>query len=135
MTQVAMPIVHIAEACYVTVMWLWTHVSVVSLTMTEDTTVPLGAFFVYVISTIFLALAAIMEPLLTLAMSMLHCILIVVLLCYLANGGIIDEGGTDSMMITPCHSSSVAIVGTVVVMSLVTSPYGVINMATIVCGG
>jgi hypothetical protein len=96
--------------------------------------VPLGAFFVDVISAIFFTLATIVEPMLTLAMSMLHCILVVPLLCYLANGGIVDEGGTDSTTITPCHSSSVAIVDTVVVKSLIMSLYGMINMATIVCG-
>jgi hypothetical protein len=97
--------------------------------------VPLGAFFVYVIGAIFLTLAAIMEPMLTLTLSTLHCVLVAPLLCHLPNGGVIDEGGTDSMTITPCHSLGVAIAGMVVVTSLITSPYGMINMVTIVCGG
>jgi hypothetical protein len=87
-----------------------------------------------VISTILLALATI-ELLLSLTMPTLHHILVVSLLGYMADGGVVDEGGTNSMTITPCHSSSVAVTGMVVVTSLVTSLYGMINMATIVCSG
>jgi hypothetical protein len=86
------------------------------------------------VSTIFLTLAAVKPPL-TLPLSVIECILVSLLLGYASDGGVIDESGTDSMTITPCRSSNVAVVGTVVVTSLVTSPYGVINMATIVCGG
>jgi hypothetical protein len=104
------------------------------LALTEDTVVPLGALVIHMVGTIFLTLAAV-EPPLPLPSSVLECILVMPLLGYASDGGIVDEGGTDSMMITPCHSSNVAVAGTVVVTSLVTSPYGVINMATIVCGG
>jgi hypothetical protein len=96
--------------------------------------VPLEAFFIHIVSTIFLTLAAV-EPPLSLPSSAIECILIAPLLGHASDGGIVDEGGTDSTTITPCRSSNVAVVGTVVVMSLVTSPNGVINMATIVCGG
>jgi hypothetical protein len=87
-----------------------------------------------VIGPILLALATVMEPPLTLTMSSLHCMLVASFLCHSPNGGVVDEGGTDSTTITPCCSLSVAVVGMVVVMSLVMSPYGVVNMATIVCG-
>jgi hypothetical protein len=86
------------------------------------------------VSPIFLTLAAV-EPPLSLSSSAIECVLVASLLGYMSDGGVIDEGGTDSTTITPCHSSNVAIAGTVVVTSLITSPYGVINMATIVCGG
>jgi hypothetical protein len=95
--------------------------------------VPLGALFVRVVSTIFLTFTAVKPPL-SLPVPAIECILIASLLGYASDGGVVDEGGTDSMTITPCRSSNVAVAGTVVVMSLVTSPYGVINMATIVCG-
>jgi hypothetical protein len=85
------------------------------------------------VSTIFLTLAAIKPPL-TLPLSAVECILVAPLLGYASDGGVVDEGGTDSTTITPCRSSNVAVVGTVVVISLVMSPYGMINMATIVCG-
>jgi hypothetical protein len=87
-----------------------------------------------VVSAIFLTFAAVESPL-SLSVSAIKGILVVSLFGYAPDGGIVDEGGTDSTTITPCHSSNVAIAGTVVVTSLVTSPYGVINMATIVCGG
>jgi hypothetical protein len=95
--------------------------------------VPLGAFFIHMVSTIFLTLATV-EPPLSLPSPAIECILIASLLGHASDGGVVDEGGTDSMTITPCCSSNVAVAGTVVVTSLVTSPYGVINMATIVCG-
>jgi hypothetical protein len=87
------------------------------------------------IGAILFTLAIVMETMLALPLSTLQCVLVAPLLHYSSNGGIVDEGGTDSTMITPCHSSSVAIMGTVVVTSLVMSLYGMINMATIVCGG
>jgi hypothetical protein len=83
------------------------------------------------VSTIFLTLAAV-EPPLSLPSSAIECIPIAPLLGHTSDGGVVDEGGTDSTTITPCHSSNVAVVGMVVVTSLVTSLYGVINMATIV---
>jgi hypothetical protein len=86
------------------------------------------------VSTIFLTLAAV-EPLLTLPPSVIECILIAPLLGHVSDGGVVNEGGTDSTTITPCRSSNIAVAGTVVVTSLITSPNGVINMATIVCGG
>jgi hypothetical protein len=129
-----MPVIHIAEACHVAIVWSQAHVGVVPLTMTQDAAVPLGALLVDVISAVLLALTTI-EPLLTLSPpSVLH-MFIALLLCYTSGGGIVDEGGTNSTTITPCRSSSVAVMGTVVVTSLIMSPYGVINMATIVCGG
>jgi hypothetical protein len=86
------------------------------------------------VSAIFLTLAAV-EPPLSLPLSAVECILVTPLLGHASNGGVVDEGGTDSMTITPCRSSNVAVTGMVVVTSLVMSPYSVINMATIVCGG
>jgi hypothetical protein len=86
------------------------------------------------VSTVLLTFTAVESPL-SLPSSAVKCILIASLLGHTSDGGVVDEGGTDSTTITPCRSSNVAIVGTVVVTSLVTSPYGVINMATIVCGG
>jgi hypothetical protein len=132
--EIAMPIVHVVEACHAAIMWLGTHVGVVPLAVAQDTVAPLGAFVVDVISTIFLALTTIKPPL-ALALPTVECMLVALLLGYASDGGIVDEDGTNSTMITPCHSSSVAIVGTVVVTSLVTSPYGMINMATMVSGG
>jgi hypothetical protein len=132
--EVVMSIIHIAEAHHAAVMWSWTHVGVVPLTMTQDTVAPLGAFFIDMISAVFLALTTIKPPLSLPPAAVIH-VFIAPFLGYVPDGGIIDEGGTDSMTITPCRSSSVAVTGTVVVMSLVTSPYGVINMATMVCGG
>jgi hypothetical protein len=87
-----------------------------------------------VVSAVLLAFTAIESPL-SLPSSTIERILVTPLLGYASDGGIIDEGGANSTTITPCHSSNVAVAGMVVVMSLVTSPYGVINMATIVCGG
>jgi hypothetical protein len=129
-----MSVVHVAETRHAAVMQLWTHVGVVPLTMAQDTVAPLGAFFVDVISAILLALTAI-EPPLALTLPMVERMLVAPLLGYVSDGGIVNEGSTDSMMITPCCSSSVAIMGTVVVTSLITSPYGMINMAIIICGG
>jgi hypothetical protein len=104
------------------------------LTMTEDAVAPSGTFFVDMISAILLALTAV-EPPLTLTLPAIIRMFIVLLLGHVSDGGVVDEGGTNSMTITPCHSSNVAVTGTVVVMSLITSLYGMINMATIVCGG
>jgi hypothetical protein len=132
--EIAMPVVHITEACCAAVMWAWAHIRVMPFAVTQDAIAPFGALVVYVVSAIFLTLAAV-KPLLTLSSPAIECILVTPLLGYASNGGIIDEGGTNSTTITPCCSSNVAIVGMVVVMSLVTSPNGVINMATIVCGG
>jgi hypothetical protein len=129
-----MPIVDVAEACRAAVMQSWAHVGVVPLAMTEDTIAPLGALLVDMISAILLAFTTIESPL-ALTPSLVMRMFIALLLCYASDGGIVDEGGTDSMTITPCHSSNVAIAGTVVVTSLVMSPYGMISMATIVCGG
>jgi hypothetical protein len=134
MAEIAMPVVDVTEARCAAIVWSWTHIGVVPLTMTEDTVVPLGAFLIDMIGAILLALTAI-EPPLALTSSLVVCMFIVLLLSYASNGGVVDEGGTNSMMIAPCCSSNVAVAGTVVVMSLIMSPYGMINMATIVCGG
>jgi hypothetical protein len=131
--EVAVPIVYIAETHGAPIVWSQAHVSIVPLTMAQDTIVPLGALFVDMIGTVFLALATVVEAVLALTPSTLQCVLVALLLGYVSDGGIINEGGTDSIMITPCCSSSVAVVGMVVVTSLVMSPYGMINMATIVC--
>jgi hypothetical protein len=96
--------------------------------------VPLGTLFIDMVSAILLALTAI-EPSLSLALPVIEGMLVAPFLGYASNGGVVDEGGTNSTTITPCCSSNVAIVGMVVVTSLVTSPNGMINMATIVCGG
>jgi hypothetical protein len=104
------------------------------LPLAQDAIAPLGALVVHVVSTILLTLAAV-KSLLSLPSSAVKGILVASLLSYASDGGVVDESGTDSTTITPCHSSNVAVAGTVVVTSLVTSPYGVINMATIVCGG
>jgi hypothetical protein len=119
-----MAIVHIVEARGAAVMWLRAHVHVVPLTMTQDATAPFGALLVNVVSAIFLALTAV-ESLLALTLSTIVCMLVVPFLGYASNGGIVDEGGTDSTTITPCRSSNVAIAGMVVVMSLVMSLNGV----------
>jgi hypothetical protein len=131
--EIVMPIIHVTEASYAAIMWSWTHVGVVPLAMTQDTIVPLGAFLVDMISAILLALTTIKPPL-ALTPPLVEHMLVAPLLSYTSDGGVVNEGGTDSTTITPCCSSSVAVVGTVVVMSLVTSPYGMINMATMVSG-
>jgi hypothetical protein len=132
--EVAMSVIHIAEAHCAAIMQSWTHVGVVPLTMTQDAVAPLGAFFIDMISAVFLALITIKPPL-SLPPAMVIHVFIAPFLGYVPDGGIIDEGGTNSTTITPCRSSSVAVAGTVVVMSLIMSPYGVINMATMVCSG
>jgi hypothetical protein len=132
--KVAMPIVHITEAHCAAIMQSQAHVGVVALAMAQDAVAPSGAFLIDMVSAVLLALTTIKPPL-ALTLPMVEHVLVVPLLGYASNGGIIDEGSTNSTTITPCRSSSVAIVGTVVVTSLVTSPYGMINMATIICGG
>jgi hypothetical protein len=79
------------------------------------------------VSAILLALTAI-ESSLALALPTIVCMFVTPFLGYASNRGVINEGGTDSMTITPCHSSNVAVVGTVVVTSLVTSPNSMINV-------
>jgi hypothetical protein len=133
-TEVAMPIVHVAEARGAALVRSRAHVRVMPLTATQDTIAPFGALLVNVVSAILLALTAIESPL-ALAPPTIVCMFIAPFLGYVSDGGVVNEGGTDSTMITPCHSSNVAITGTVVVMSLVMSPNGMINMATIICGG
>jgi hypothetical protein len=115
-------------------MWAWAHIRVMPLALTQDTVAPLGALVVHMVSTVFLTFTTV-ESLLPLPSPALECILVTPLFGHASNGGIVNEGGTNSTTITPCCSSNVAVMGTVVVTSLVTSPYGVINMATIVCGG
>jgi hypothetical protein len=127
MAEVAMAVVHITETRGAAVMQAWAHVSVMSLTSAQDATAPLGALLIDMVSAIFLTLAAVKPPL-ALTAPAIERVLIASLFGHASNGGIVDEGGTDSTMITPCRSSNVAIVGTVVVMSLVTSLNGVINM-------
>jgi hypothetical protein len=129
-----MSIVHIAETCGTAVMWLQAYIRVVPLAMTQDTAAPFGAFLVDMVSAILLALTAV-EPLLALTPPVIMCMFIASLLGHASDGGIVNEGGTDSTMITPCRSSNVAIAGTVMVTSLITSLNSVINMATIVCSG
>ena len=129
-----MAIIHIAVSLRAPIMWARAHVGVVALALAKDAVAPLGAFLVHVVSAILLALTAIKPPL-PLTPSAIERILISTLLRHASDGGVVDEGGTDSTTITPCRSSNVAVAGTVVVTSLVTSPYGMINMATIVCGG
>jgi hypothetical protein len=133
-TEVAMPIVHVAEARGAAVVRSRIHICVVPLTATQDATVPLGALLIDVISAILLALTAV-KPLLTLTLSVVVCMFVALLLGHASDGGVVDEGGTNSMTITPCHSSNVAVAGMAVVTSLVTSLNSVINMAIIVCGG
>jgi hypothetical protein len=132
--KVTVPVVHVTEPSGVPIVRLWAHISVMPLTAAQDTVAPLGAFFINMVSAILLTLAAV-ETMLALTVPLVEHMLVTLLLCHASNGGIIDEGGTDSTMITPCCSLSVAIVGMVVVTSLVMSPYGMINMATIVCDG
>jgi hypothetical protein len=132
-TEVAVPIIHVTEAHGTAIMRLRTHVHVVPLTTTQDAAVPFGALLINVVSAILLALTAIKSPL-ALTPPTIMCMLVAPFLGYASNGGVINEGGTNSMTITPCHSSNVAVAGTVVVTSLITSPNGMINMATIVCG-
>jgi hypothetical protein len=69
------------------------------LAMAQDTAAPLGAFLVDMVSAIFLALTAI-KPLLALSLPMVKRVLVVLLLGYATDGGVVNEGGTDSMMIT-----------------------------------
>jgi hypothetical protein len=59
MAEIAMPIIHITEACRVTIMGSWAHVSVVSLTSAQDAVAPLGTLLVDVVCAILLALAAV----------------------------------------------------------------------------
>jgi hypothetical protein len=129
-----MPVVHITEAGSAAVVRARTHIRVVSLTTTQDAVAPFGALVVDMVGAILLTLATV-KSLLALTSSAVECVLITPLLGYASDGGIVDEGGADSTTITPCCSSNVAVMGTVVVTSLVTSPNGVINMATIICGG
>jgi hypothetical protein len=129
-----MPIVHVAEACGAAIVRSWAHVRVMPLATTQDAVAPFGAFLVNMVSAILLALTTIESPL-ALAPPAIVCMFVAPFLGYASNGGIVDEGGTDSTTITPCCSSNVAIVGTVVVTSLIMSLNGMINMATIVCGG
>jgi hypothetical protein len=132
--EIAMAVIHITEAHRAAIMWARAHICVMPLTATQDAVTPFGALFIHMVSAIFLTLAAV-EPPLALSSSTIECILIALLLGYTPDGGVVDKGGTNSTMITPCRSSNVAIAGTVVVTSLVTSPNSVINMATIVCSG
>jgi hypothetical protein len=132
--KVAMAVIHVAEGRRTSVVRPRAHIGIVSLALTEDAVAPLGALVVHVVSTVLLTFTAIKSPLF-LPTPAIYCILVAPLLGHASDGGVVDEGGTDSTTITPCRSSNVAVAGTVVVTSLVTSPYGVINMATIVCGG
>jgi hypothetical protein len=127
-------IVHVAETHGAAVVRPWAHICVMHLASAQDAAVPLGAFLIDMISAILLALTAIKPPL-ALTLPTIEHMLVAPLLGYTSDRGVVDEGGTDSTTITPCRSSNVAIVGTVVVMSLIMSPYGMINMATMVCGG
>jgi hypothetical protein len=128
-----MSVIDVAVTRRVAVVWLWAHVSIVSLAMTENTVAPSGTLLVDMISAVLLALTAV-EPPLALAPSSVMHMFIALLLCHASDGGVVNEGGTNSTTITPCCSSNVAVVGMVVVTSLITSLYGVINMATIICG-
>jgi hypothetical protein len=89
--EVAMPVVHVTEARGAAVVWAWAHVRVVSLTTTQDTVVPFGALIINVVSAIFLTLATVKSPL-ALTSPTIECILIVPLLGYTSDGGVIDEG-------------------------------------------
>jgi hypothetical protein len=108
-------VVHVTEARGAAVVWSRAHICVMPLVATQDATAPLGALLVGMVSAILLALTAI-KALLALAPPVIVCMFIAPLLSYASNGGVIDEGGADSMTITPCHSSNVAVAGTVVVM-------------------
>jgi hypothetical protein len=132
--KIAMAVVHVAETVHAPIVWARTHVGVMALTSTQDTVAPLGTLVVDVVSSVFLTFTTI-KPLFSLSSPSIERILVATPLSYASDGGVVNEGGTDSTTITPCRSSNVAVAGTVVVTSLVTSPYGVINMATIVCGG
>jgi hypothetical protein len=129
-----MAIVHVAVGCRAPIMRAWAHISVMPLALAQHAVVPLGALVVYMVSAIFLTFTAVESPL-PLSSPTIDRVLIASLLGHTSDGGVVNEGGTDSTTITPCHSSNVAVAGTVVVTSLVTSPYGMINMATIVCAG
>jgi hypothetical protein len=80
--------------------------------------VPLGTLLVDVIRAILLALATV-ESSLALSLPLVLHMFVAPLLYYTSDGGIVNEGSTDSTMITPCRSLSVAIAGTVVVTSLI----------------
>jgi hypothetical protein len=129
-----MPIIHITVSGGAAVVGLWTHVSVMPLTTAQDTVVPFGTLLINMVSAILLALTTV-KPLLALTPPSVQCMLVALLLRHSSNRGVVNEGSINSMTITPCHSSSVAIVGMVVMTSLIMSPNGVINMATMVCGG
>jgi hypothetical protein len=133
-TEVVVSILHITVAISTAIVGSWAHVGVMPLTHAQDTVMPFGALFIGMVCPIGLTLTTV-EASLALALPMVKCMLIALLLCHASNGGIVDEGGTDSMMITPCHSLSVAMAGTLVMMSLVMSPYSMINIATIVSSG
>jgi hypothetical protein len=134
MTKIAVSIVHVAETHGAAVVRSWAHIHVVPLTMAQDEAVPLGAFLIDMVSAILLALTTV-EPPLALTLPAIMRVFIALLLGYASNEGVINKGGTNSMTITPCCGSNVAIVGTGVMTSLITSPNSVINMATIVCSG
>jgi hypothetical protein len=127
-------VIHVAERRCTPIVQPRAQISVVSLALTEDAVAPLGTLVVYMVNAVLLTFTAIKSSL-PLPAPAIECILVALLLGYASDGGVVDEGGTDSTTITPCRSSSVAVAGMVVVMSLITSLYGVINMATIVCGG
>jgi hypothetical protein len=128
-----MAIVHVTEGLRAPVVRARAHICVMSLPLAQDAIAPLGALIVHMVSAVLLALTTVESPL-SLSSPTIERVLVTLLLGYASDGGIIDEGGADSTTITPCRSSNVAVAGMVVVTSLVTSPYGVINMATIVCG-
>jgi hypothetical protein len=132
--EIAVPIIHVAKARGAAIMRSQAHIHVVSLPTTQDTAAPFGTLLIDVVSAILLALTAV-EPLLTLTSPTIEGMFVALLLGYASNGGVVDEGGTDSTTITPCCSSNIAVVGMVVVTSLVMSLNGMINMATIVCSG
>jgi hypothetical protein len=117
-----MAIVHVAVGGHAPIMWTRAHICIVSLALAQNAVVPLGALVVHVVSAIFLTFTAI-KPLLSLPAPTINRVLVVSLLGHASDGGVVDEGGTDSTMITPRRSSNVAVAGTVVVTSLVTSPY------------
>jgi hypothetical protein len=129
-----MAIIHVAEARRAPIMWARAHIHVVAFALAWNAVAPLGALIVHMVSAIFLTFTTVESPL-SLSSPLIEHILVMALLGYASDGSVVDKGGADSTMITPYRSSSVAVAGMVVVMSLVTSPYGVINMATIVCGG
>jgi hypothetical protein len=132
-TKVAVSVIHITETRGAAIVQSRAHICVMPLTMAQDAVAPLGALLVDMISAVLLALTAV-EPLLTLTLPAIVCLFIAPLLGHVSDGGIVDKGGTNSTMITPCCSSNVVVAGMVVVTSLIMSPYGVINMATIICG-